>query len=434
VTIYVLLFINVLFISPLVINVMRMRYYAYRFDRSKFQASMLGYLISINGPIRIGKTSFQSGLKHLFELEIEYKLQKMIMDIHRTYPSIDFNRIDDFLHHMMTESIPTDQIYQVLKDYLIEEHVNNDTLVFNFIGHNTTSKNLYDYMYAFWVLNYRRNYVHSKTKFYSHITNSMSMDYDVGQQKINKAYENRNYSIYDYAVELIDEASDDVGANKRYEDVKEEDGDKDYRRKYGQIHQEYNRLITTKQEVKDEIKRFRQLTQSNLWMPVPLKVVNSRRTILRAITHVFNAFYFIYDVIVLRTSFYYLKIRKMFPYPFDDYKQYRYQKVNLKRRMDNYLMHVDWLLKSFSYNRYVLLNYADEEDVKKKNPDFYDQQVYYIPTIFCWGTYDTHYWRIIQEELMNRSKRSSKEDNVFDIKPYFQKEKESGDDKDDLVF
>jgi len=423
---------------PLILILVKYGFLKKAFDISISYAQQLGFLISVNGAIRSGKTSFQSGLKHIFEIIIENMLLEKITTVRRIFKSIDFTVVDIFIdeYYQGNEQLicgihqqqKFDEVLKMLLDYL-------DSLTFNMYGSiinnllsNKTSKQLFeDYIFSYWVYYYRRNYVQSKTIFYSHITSSFSMDYNVEQTKINKAYELKEYAIYDYMVELVDEASDDIGQNQRFKDIKEEDGDKDYRRKFGQIHQERNWQITTKQDVKDEVAKFRRLTQSNIWIPERVSQRGTNRFILSLATFFFHVYYFFYDQTYMRIKSIFKNKERL---AFVDYLEQDYKRINMKRDSDNWLLHLDWFLKAAAYNRYDLRIYANEEDVKSNDPLKFTKQVYYIPTRYCWGTYDTHKYRSIEHELLLRTKIESVESNWFDDKPYFEEKK--GEEHDNL--
>lgn len=418
---------------PLIIILIKYQFLRRAFDISISYALQLGFLISVNGAIRSGKTSFQSGLKHIFEIIIQNMIIEKIDTIRKTYKSIDFNVIDDFIdgyyqaHEKLSLGLHDQEAFDNLLtatlNYLESLDFNMYHSIINNLLSNKTSKQLFeDYIFSYWVINYRNNYVQSKTIFFSHITHNFSFDYNVEQTKIHKAYELKEYSIYDYMVECIDEASDDIGQAKRFNDVKEEDGDKDYRRKFGQIHQERNWQITTKQDVKDEVAKFRRLTQSNIWIPERVTQRGTNRAILTITTAAFHLYYFIYDFTVLRFKSIFMNKQRL---SFAEFKEQDYKSINMKRDLDNILLHIDWFLKSIAYNRYDIRVYANEEDVKSNDPQKFTKQVFYIPTKYCWGTYDTHKYRSIEHELLLNTKVESSESNWFDNKPYFKEERET---------
>ena len=436
-TIILLLLMNTALLAPLVFIIIKREYFKHKYELSKKLASLLGFLISINGAIRAGKTSFQSGLSHIFQIEIEEKLKNLLLEVRIIYKKIDFQRINNLLDELFKKSsYPNFKEAHQLVTKNLKQYNMSRSLIHNFLSSRTSYEMLKDYIFAYWVLNYRKNYVHSKTNFYSHITASFNYDYDIEQQKIFEAYTLKDYAIYDFMVELIDEASDEIGANKRYEDVKEESGNKDYRRKYGQIHQERNRMITTKQDVKDEIKKFRTLTQSNLWLPSQIKVVGDFKFTYELISFLLQLGLSIYRFINIWIPYMYKRItdKNYKDIEYEVYKDNHFSTINIERKILNKLLHIKWFLKSIAYNTYEIWNYPSEDDVKKRDPIYYDKLKFYIPTIYCFGTYETHFYRMIQEELLNVSETQSTEINMFFNPSYFEDEDEMGGDIDDINF
>ena len=439
----ILLLIETAFVVPLIIIGVQRKFLSRGFEISIAYAKMLGFLISINGSIRRGKTSFQSGLSHIFQIILQQEIEDYILEVQKIYAFIDFNELDQMILNAFQELESSSEFEtkhveaseNILK--FLDKKYNLDlekTLVYNFYSSKTSLKYLTDYIYSFYVLNLRRNYVQSKTKFYSHITGNVSYKYDVKHQKIHTAFNEKDYSIYDYMIELVDEASDEIGASKRYEDVKEEDGDKDYRRKFGQIHQERNRIITTKQDVKDEIKKFRTLTQSNIYLPFKVEQRGQNKWIYNIIEFIYNVKFFFYKLFIVWLPF---RLAKLFTHLDDDYEEYQqaqWRSINYRRKQYNKLLHISWYLKSIGYNKYEIWDYPDENDVKKSNKEYFNRMIFYIPIKYCFGTYDTHHWKNIQRELLEHTKTESCEDNWFINMPYFEQSSEGVDREHEIGF
>lgn len=450
-----IIILNLLLISPFIVVLTSRKFLKTMFQVSIAHAQNLGFLISINGSIRIGKTSFQSGLSHILQILLQMKAIEKIEKTRKVYKSLNFNVIDEIVYQKYDEyyqeekGFPNfDLILDDLTSFFRSKGVDIDeTIIYNLLDTQTSSRYFEDYIFALWVVNIRNNYVQSKTKFYSHITQNISYDLNPNHRKIHVAYKQKDYSIYEYMVLLLDEVSDESGANKRFDDVKEEDGDKDFLRKFGQMFQEHNYLITTKQDVKDEIKKFRSLTQSNIWLPEKVQQKGYFNFILNIVSMVYSLFYFFYIIFMVDIPY---LVKKLFKSEIiieiqneqevhkvieslDEYKDYHYKLVNLKRTLDNKLLYIDWFLFSISYNKYLVLNYQSEDDVKKKDPTMFDKQFFYIPTQFCFGTYDTHYYRNIQKELLDQTTTRSDETNWFKQTKYFDKVKSKKEDEYDEI-
>ena len=436
-SIIILLVVVTILILPLLFIFIPRVILNYRSEISRQYAYEMGYLISADGPIRIGKTSFQSGLSHFFQEEMMMKVQDLIDTVRKIYKNLDYVMIDNLINDEFNLKPDYPEFDLILEKLVIHleslDFVPRKSVIFNFFSSKTTMNYLEDYIFAYWVLNYRNNYVQSKTPFYSHITGNMSHFLNVEDFKINESFGSQSYSINDYMVLLIDEVTDEQGAQKRLENVKEDDGQKDYYRKFGQIHQERNRLITTKQESADQIARLRRLTQSNCWIDEKVSQYGSMRLLLALITSFFNIFYFFYSIIFVVIPFAFKKLTRKTDITLEDYKDVHYRSINLKRKLDNKLLYIDWYLFSMSYNKYVIHIYDKADDVGKHDTTLFKKHVLIIPIYMCFGTYETHFWKNIQKEQLQNSTVRSKETNWFHRDKYFEK-KELREENNDVDF
>lgn len=457
---------------PLLLTFVSRTFLNKMFEIALHYAKKLGFLQSINGVIRVGKTSAQSGLKHLYEIDIQQNLIKIILQTKQVFNYIDFRILDHMIEERLNEiwkgEFKLGISYQIEFDNLTQDIINwfkeielkdlKSTIIFNFTSAKKSEKYIEDYVFAYFCLNYRKNYVLSKTPIYSHITGSMSYQLDPEEFKINDSYNMRKYAIYDYMVMLVDEYSDDFSASARYDDMKETSGVKDYLRKFGQIHQERNRLITTKQDVKDEIKKLRNLTQSNLWIPIKVEQRGTSRMLYKFIKFIYSSWFRFYDLtivlfryikqkhkisnILLNILIYITYLIFLLPiylftsysFEFPEFKEFDYKRINIKRHIEHRLLHIDWFLFSVGFNKYEMWNYASEEDVKKRDPSTYEKLMFYIPIQYCFGTYDTHYWSMIQKELLTHSQTVSNESNWFNKESYYKQEEDKGSENDDIEF
>ena len=145
--------------------------------------------------------------------------------------------------------------FDQLTEAIMDAHkLKGEGLHYNMVGQVKIQKLILDYIFGLYVLNVRNNYVQSKTPFYSNVTHNFSLGLNIEWLKIREAYKNKDYAILDWMVILIDELTDEAGAMTYMDDLKDLAGAKEYRRKFGQIHQERNRMISTKQDVMDEVK------------------------------------------------------------------------------------------------------------------------------------------------------------------------------------
>lgn len=398
----VLIVINFILLSPFLFINFSVTYQKYQFNNSIFYAQYaLGYLLSIIGKIRIGKTSLLSGLSHLFQIVIINKNQETIDDIQKIFYFIDFNDFDNIL---FTEFLNDNNDFNDLTNIILNLYeFNGDHLVYDFLSFKKVKQYIYDYIEAFHTLNIRQQYVYSKTFIYSHITNKANLKYNLEWTKIKEAYKNKRYGIYDNFVELIDESTDDLGAGNNFDDIKDETGAKEYRRKYGHLHREKNYFITTKQDSTDEVKRFRNLTQSNIEIIEKVNIVGS----FKMLNYLLNKLKGIPDT-VNNIRF---NIIAVFKGLIEDEKRLPYlnrknKSTQFGKKFQNKIYYIQKFLFSQSYCSFKTNIYLNEQDVGKensKNKIYYEPFNFVIPLRYCFGSFNTHQFQYIQDELINNS-------------------------------
>ena len=275
-------------------------------------------------------------------------------------------------------------------------------------------KYILDYVQAVFVYNVRQNFVQSKTPFYSHITGNWNLELEVDWLSIKDAYRNKDYAILDWVVILIDELTDEASAGMWQEDVKDLSGAKEYRRKFGQIHQERNRLITSKQDVMDEVKKYRNLTHSHLIVDEKVSTVGNHYWIHSLAEKILSIYLFLHKYFFVKVKYYFNKIRKKIKgVSFDDYYESYCNEVYIIRKVSNYLYYLKQFLTSIGYNRYFGRVLQRAEDIEKVSADVEHFHLL-IPSLECWGTYDSHYFKSMQQDLIKNSSTIAKE-----LKPNF---------------
>lgn len=432
--------IDVVLIIPLVSYFGRRKYLSFLFNKSISQIDGLGFLNSINAPIKTGKTSLGQGISHILQILTMNRIEELFDKTKKMFKTIDFVKLDDFImsdfvsqYEAIIEACENPSIEMIS----IKKTVQNlflhfrfqDRLIYDFINIRSFSDWMYKYAEGLFVMYIRSNFVQSKTKVYSHITGKFNYSYDLNDQKIYLAYEKGEFAIYKYMVEMIDEASDDIEAEKWREE--KDSGAKEYRRKYAHIFEETNRMITIKQDSSDEIKKFRSLHQSNLYI---IEKVDQRGTgrdlyaIIKTILYIPVFFYQLRLKLAfgLRYMVHFIRTREKLDY--SQFENLHYAMINLQRKIDNKLYYIDMFLKRIAYNRFHVLNYPSEEDVGKRDPVYYSEMTLYIPTIYCWGVFNHVEYKTIYEDLMNVSKKHANEVNYYVRENYFEKK---GVDKHD---
>lgn len=408
----IIIIIDMILLLPLIIYLTSNKIYKNRFYSSIYYSkNHLGYLISISGKIRTGKTSLMSGLSHIYQISIINDLHDLMDKIKLKFPKLNFNQINYIIDKNLlkdkTDKISLNYDLELIADLIIDFFdLDSDSLNYSFIDFKSVKQFIIDYTEAYIILNYRNQYVFSKTSFYSHITNKNNYELDLSWLKIKEAYENKNYVLQKFSVQLIDEATDDMGAELNKKDIDDESGSKEFRRKYGHIFKETSRLITIKQDSTDEVARYRRLYQSNIDIIDKVKVVKNYPKTNK----------FINRFIDLINSFYinYFNLKGILKRILNKDDRSSYIDFNLNRplklkRSISKLKFIQDFLFSQSYVKFDTNVYADEDDVGKENTaskKYYEPFTFIIPLKYCFGSFSTHEFSYIQDELIKNSEKT----------------------------
>lgn len=430
--------INILLFLPFLIINRKNKYYNNLFNHTiGFAKNVLGFIVSINGDIRLGKTSLMSGLSSVYQLIIMGNVQDLITKTRNIFKNYDFNIIDntifEYFENFSLDNKDEYPDFDFITDYIIEIYdIDPLAYVNNFIGNSNSKHLLLDYTQALFVFYIRNNYVQSKTPFYSHITGNYNYELDTEWLKIRLAYQNKDYAINDWMVILIDEITDEAGASEWQTDVKDLAGAKEYRRKFGQIHQERNFIITTKQDVMDEVKKYRNLTHSHLSLDDRVRLTGNYYWIHSFISRVLSIKLFFHKNIFLRLKFLFMKNKEK-GFTFNNYYEMYEKQTNIIRNTNNYLFYLKEFLTSIGYNVYYGRNLKRAEDIEKVKADV-EEFYFYIPTMLCFGTYDTHLYKSMQTDIIRDSTTIAKE-IIPELNPKFFEESKTitkGDDSFDF--
>jgi hypothetical protein len=424
--------INFLLLLPFIIVKTQSKIFQYQFHRTiAYVKNKLGIIIGINGPIRVGKTSLQSGLSSVCQIITIQEISDMMSRTKVIFNHIDFNEFDALAMNILLQFQGLPEFDVLANEFLNHYDLDGNAIHYDMIGQVTTEKLILDYLYALWVMNIRNNFVQSKTPFYSHITGTYNMNLETDWLNIRDAYKNKNYAIHDWMTLLIDELTDEAGAMEYLSDVKDQKGGKEYRRKFGQIHQERNRMITTKQDVMDEVKKYRNLTHSNLVIDEKVQMVANFMWIYNIIAYFMNQkismiLFFRVLPVFLRGRFKALLVnpfRLLLKKPsiswitYDELKEIHRNRIGRFRHIENKLYYMKQFFKSIGYNRYVGFNIKRAEDIERSTAER-DEVILYIPTHLCFGTYETHLYRSYQTDLLKRSEVISHEVNSYKDKQH----------------
>jgi len=391
------------------------KFYQYKFHKTQNKTNEFGYLQGISGKISAGKTSLASGLSHVYQLNLLNRIQKLLKEYQMYLHRINFSQFNDRVFELL--SIHGIKNYYIITDKLLDEFSLNDIPVYNYLNFTTMREMTKSYVIAFAAL-LRNNFVASKTRFFSRITNTMNLDYDITQQDIYKIFETGDYFVEDYLVEIIDEAQDDnASANWREQETT---GRKQYRNKYRHIHEQNNFMIGIKQDESDEVKKQRTLYQTNIKIVDKVQVVFVYRYLYKIFEWLYRFEDAPYRFLKLRLpyAFYYLKnLLSYDKYSFQAYCDARYDKPSITRNVDHKLLFLRWFLESLSYNVFHVEIAHDADDLSKESK--VDSIELVIPTIYCF-TYPRFEFNKIQSDLLEKSnKDGSIERNLFKNPEFF---------------
>ena len=405
------------------------KHYQNAFYRTQYIAKDFGYLIGINGKISKGKTSISSGLSHIYQLDFLQRIQDLMKQYQSYLNKIDFSTFNDRVYQLILEK-GIKEVY-LITDTIMKEYLLTDYPVYNYLSFTSMREMTKSYIIAFGAM-IRNNFVASKTRFYSRITNTMNLDYEITQQDIYKVIESGEYFIEDYLVEIIDEAQDDNAAELWRE--QEKTGRKQYRNKYRHIHEQNNRMISIKQDESDEVRKQRSLYQTNLKLVDGVEVKFIYRFVYKLLEWLYRIEDAPYRFFKLRVpySFYYLKnLLSYDKYSYSAYCEARYDKPSITRDVDHRLIFVKWFLESLNYNVFTVQLAEETDDLGKDTKTETFKLV--IPSIYCF-TYPRFEFNQIQTDLLKKStKDGSIERNLFKNPEFFNK-KEKEVISDDIQF
>ena len=390
--------------------------------------------MTIFGKIRVGKTSNASTLIHICTILFQQSLTELIHKTKVLFKTIDFNILDDAIFSLFAETdfeqINFEDVTSKIIDWF---QIDSKGHYFDFIKDRNVHELIYDYVVGVYVLYVRNNYVMANIPIYNRITGNYSFLLETRWLEVKNAYDKKDFGIDDYMVLFIDEITDDKGASTWTQDAKDESGYKEYLRKFGQYHQERNRLISTKQDALDEVKKNRNLTQSNIHMTSKVQTIHTFRSIYQIIKLSFAVKLFMYKTWI-HLKFLWKVTRK--PKMIKGFKSHlalfldkQFSRINYERNVMNRLFFWDQFLFSFGYNVYQMKNYADVDDVGKKDEG--DEFVLIAPVIYGFGTYETHLAKHDFKQLKERSTTVINESNPYDIKGRFDSEERGV--TDDLI-
>jgi len=401
-------------------------YYHNRYSETLYTLKEKGYLISISGKVKVGKTTLANGMKHAYEKIILNQLEEKIAYTKVILQDVDFNELNDFIDFKFYEWFDQDlkKDFNQLAEEVIVTFKINDSVVNDFINIKRIIVIVRQYVEAYFYYFIKANFVYSNTSTYSRVTGKFNQKYNIENQQIMNSYLRKTFDIDRYSVELIDEASDEDNAMK-WREI-EDTGAKEYRRKYAHIYEETNRLISIKQDSSDEIKKYRNLYHSNFYINHKAVLRNTYGLIKRILFILINLkiwFYNKWFSLLHKTKLLFKRIDSI-----DVQMEFEYNRSNFIRKMDTRKYYLEMLFKSFGYLVFNTNDYYNEKDIGSKQADTFAEEILVFPVIECWGMFNHVEFNYLYDELKASSEKEPTIANYYYHNNYF--EKKVGDNND----
>ena len=168
-----------------------------------------GYVINLSGKKGVGKTTTAAGICNYLIIYIQQKMMEEMENIRIMLSKIDFNLIEnDYLENLkkfeFDHNLAVKQTIQSLT-------INN--FASDYLAIKDPFKLLSDYLKRFYILNFRKNYVLSKTYFFDCINFENAILLDSASLELSNVAKNNNYQLDLGMVIFDDEKSLDSGNN-----------------------------------------------------------------------------------------------------------------------------------------------------------------------------------------------------------------------------
>lgn len=387
----VFLFLNI----PLIISLVQIKKNGYKVNHCMGDINSLGFSISVNGAIRVGKSSTVSGIVNIIENKMLCDIQNEMDKCKNIFHYLDFNFIDKFLK---LEFSKYDKISfhnrKNVFDYLISYLKLKNGIYNDFINNKSLYELLYIYVDNFYILHFRKCFVIAKNAMYSFVTSSFCTYLLDETLELKEVYLKKCFYLERYIVCVYDEKSLSRGNLKSLlKTVDRDKGRKELTALCGQIFEETTFFISVKQVSSDEEVSERRLCVSNLLIK-DRHITNNLYSAILPFLSFQKANY------ILTGIFYWLTLKKFKyknfkRYVESDKSKYRFRKLRLQHYID--------YIRSLAVVNVLVYNYDNANDVGKKNDDLYKKMIFAFPINKCIGNYNTHDFSFLLEELSKMS-------------------------------
>lgn len=340
-----------------------------------YTCASLGYVINLSGKKGVGKTTTAAGICNYLIIYIQQKMMEEMENIRIMLSKIDFNLIEnDYLENLkkfeFDHNLAVKQTIQSLT-------INN--FASDYLAIKDPFKLLSDYLKRFYILNFRKNYVLSKTYFFDCINFENAILLDSASLELSNVAKNNNYQLDLGMVIFDDEKSLDSGNNLSLNKDVKCSGRKIQRALLRNAYEGLCFEVTTKQYDKDEVAIERKQIDANLNI--------RRRKELDSNMFIVHALKIIYWFCILPVKIFYL---------FNTEKIISFKNSpGFYRNFEKMIYDLENVIRSEGYIKVYCRNYFDPDDVGKQGKQYYDNTFLIFEKELCYGSCDTYEWRSI---------------------------------------
>lgn len=362
-----------------------------------YVCSSLGYVINLSGKKGCGKTTTASGIIQNLVLYIKSELNYRMDKIRKNLPKFDFNSLEE---EFIKEFEKTD-FCQELALKKVTKDIDNKLIFSDGLSIKKVKEMIVSYLEYFYILNYRRKFVLSKTYFFDCINLENAKQLDPTSLELNHLEDNRNVQLDIANVLFIDEKSNGSGnVNSNNKEVKKS-GRKEIRSLIRNAYEGLSFEVSTKQVDVDEIAQERRQIDANLNIR-KRKVFTPSSFYLKLLKRIYNIF------LIPR------KIKYFFKPGIEEIDK---KKTGFLRNFESYISQIEDVINAEGYIIVYARNYFESDDVGKKDPSLWDKVKLVFPKIYCYASCDTYEWSVLRDYYKKFNNHS-----VNDSTSYFDKE------------
>lgn len=342
-----------------------------------YVCSSLGYVINLSGKKGCGKTTTGAGIVNNLILYLQSELSRRMENIRKSLPKIDFNLFEStYLNNL--ETFQFNPIFAVKKT--LEEY-SSDKIFSDYLKIRKVDDMLKEYLEWFYIINFRKRYVLSKTYFFDIPCLQLARQLDPSSLDLNYLHLTRNYQVKKANILFNDENSNGSGnVNSNNKEVKKS-GRKEFRSLIRNAYEEVNFEISTKQIDVDEVSGERRQIDANLNIR-KRKFINESFLLIK----------------ILETIYKLLLFPKKIGWFFKPENEITFKKkMGFFRNFENFIFRCNHLILSDGYIKVYCRNYFRPDDVGKKDPELWDRIVLVFPKKYCYASVDTHEWKDLVE-------------------------------------